>query len=219
MFQADLTSGSNNNNFKEDKMKKFMSVLAVLVVAALFVSCAGTTVQRVDANTITDLSGRWNDTDAQLVAEQIVKESLTFPWLVKFVKKTGKEPKVIVGEIRNKTDEHIDTDVFRKAIERELLNSGSVEFVADKNEREEIRGERADQQEYSSDSTRKNFKQEEAADYMLKGVITSVVDQISGKRAIFYQIDMELFDIESNKKVFAGQKQIKKLIERPGIGF
>ena len=200
-------------------MKKFMVILAVLAAAAVFVSCAGTTVQRVATDTVTDLSGRWNDTDAQLVAEQIVKEALSFPWLVKFVKRTGTEPKVIVGEIRNKTDEHIDTDVFRKAIERQLLNSGSVEFVADKNERQEIRDERADQQEYSSDSTRKQFKQEEGADYMLKGVITSVVDQISGKRAIFYQIDMELFDVETNKKVFAGQKQIKKIIDRPGLGF
>ena len=200
-------------------MKKLIMVLSVVAAAVLLASCAGTTVQRVATDTVTDLSGRWNDTDAQLVAEQIVKEALSFPWLAKFQKKTGKEPKVIVGEIKNKTDEHIDTDVFRKAIERELLNSGSVEFVADKSEREEIRGEREDQQEYASDSTKKNFKQEEAADYMLKGVITSVVDQISGKKAVFYQIDMELFDIETNKKVFAGQKQIKKLIDRPGLGF
>lgn len=200
-------------------MKKFISVMAVLAVAVIFASCAGTVVVRVSTDSVTDLSGRWNDTDSQLVAEQMVQEALTFPWLAKFLKKEGREPKIIVGEIINKTDEHIDTDVFRKAIERELMKSGSVEFVASKTEREEIRGEREDQQEYSSDKTKKNFKQEEAADYMLKGVMTSIVDQVSGRKAVFYQVDMELFDIETNKKVWPGQKQIKKIIDRPGLGF
>lgn len=200
-------------------MKKFIFVFAAIASAVIFASCAGTVVVRLQPQTVTDLSGRWNDTDSQLVAEQMVQEALTFPWLSKFQKKAGREPKIIVGEIINKTDEHIDTDVFRKAIERELIKSGAVEFVASRAEREEIRGEREDQQEYASDSTKKNFKQEEAADYMLKGVMTSIRDQVQGKTAIFYQVDMELFDIETNKKVWPGQKQIKKLIDRPGVGF
>lgn len=200
-------------------MKKFMAILAVLAVAVIFASCAGTTVQRLATDTVTDLSGRWNDTDSQLVSEQMVKEMLEKSWLRRFLKEKGAEPRVIVGTIINKTDEHIEIDTFRKDIENQLTNSGDVKFVASKSEREEIRDERADMQEYSSDKTKKNFKKETAADYMLKGVLTSIVDQVSGKKAIFYEIDLELWNTETNEKEWVGQKKIKKLIDRPGVGF
>lgn len=200
-------------------MKKLMAVLALLAVAIIFASCAGTTVQRVATDTVTDLSGRWNDTDSQLVSEQMVKEMLEKPWLRRFLKQKGVEPRVIVGTIMNKTDEHIEIDTFRKDIENQLTNSGDVKFVASKSEREEIRDERADMQEYSSDKTKKSFKKEIAADYMLKGVLTSIVDQISGKKAIFYEIDLELWNTETNEKEWVGQKKIKKIIDKPGMGF
>ncbi len=200
-------------------MKKLAAILAILAVAVIFASCAGTTVQRLATDTVTDLSGRWNDTDSQLVSEQMVKEMLEKPWLRKFLKTNSSEPRVIVGDIINKTDEHIEIDTFRKDIENQLTNSGDVKFVASKSEREQIREERADMQEYASDKTAKKFKNESAADYMLKGVLTSIVDQIEGRKAVFYEIDLELWNTETNEKEWVGQKKIKKLIDRPGLGF
>jgi len=200
-------------------MKKLLAVAMIVLAALTMISCAGTQVQRVETDTVVDLSGRWNDTDSQLVAEQMVKEMLERPWLRKFLKSEGKEPTVIVGTILNKTDEHIETDVFRKDIEKELTNSGDVQFVASKSEREEIRSEREDMQEYSSDETAKKFKKEIAADFMLKGVMTSVSDQAGGKKVIYYQVDLELWNTETNVKAWVGQKKIKKIIDRPGVGF
>ncbi len=200
-------------------MKKFVALSLAVFAALVIVSCAGTQVQRVQTDTVVDLSGRWNDTDSQLVAEQMVKEMLERPWLRKFLKSEGREPRIIVGTILNKTDEHIETDVFRKDIEKELTNAGDVQFVASKSEREEIRAERADMQEYSSEKTAKKFKQEIAADFMLKGVITSVSDQAGGKKVVYYQVDLELWNTETNVKAWVGQKKIKKIIDRPSVGF
>jgi uncharacterized protein (TIGR02722 family) len=211
----------SDSNFKskEGKMKKLL-VLAVLVVVSFgFISCAGTTLKRVEADTVIDLSGKWNDVDAQLVTEKMVEGMLTKPWLTKFAAKKGREPRVIVGEMRNKTEEHIDTEMITKAMENELINSGSVEFVATKAEREEIREERADMQEYSSEDTRKEFQKEIAADFMLKGVITFVGDQKGGTKVSYYQINMELINTETNLKVWAESKPIKKVQQKSGIGF
>ncbi|MFP4467139.1 MAG: penicillin-binding protein activator LpoB [Candidatus Goldiibacteriota bacterium] len=200
-------------------MKKAVVLMVVLIIAFSAVSCSTTSIKRVDSSTVVDLSGRWNATDSQLVAEQMIKEMLERPWLRKFLKRQGREPNIIVGTIQNKTDEHISVSTFRKDIERELTNSGDVRFVADSGERREIRDERTDMQEYSSDATRKRFKQEIAADFMLKGEITSITDQVKGKKAVYYQIDLELFDTETNIKSWVGQKKIMKVIERPGMGF
>ncbi|HDQ25466.1 MAG TPA: penicillin-binding protein activator LpoB [bacterium] len=200
-------------------MKKAVVLMLVLAVAFMSASCAGTTIKRVDSSTVADLSGRWNATDSQLVAEQMIKEMLERPWLRRFLRDHGREPIVIVGTIHNKTDEHISVSTFRKDIEREITNSGDVRFVADSGERQEIRDERTDMQEYASDATRKQFKQEIAADFMLRGEITSIIDQAKGKRAVYYQIDLELFDTATNIKSWVGQKKIMKIIDRPGMGF
>lgn len=198
-------------------MKKF-SLLAVVLVFFALASCS-TKITRVDTSTVTDLSGRWNDTDSQLVAEEMVKEALSRPWLNNFLKASGREPRVIVGTILNKTDEHISVDTFRKDIERELTNAGNVIFVASKTEREEIREERTDQQEYSSEETRKRFREELGADYMMKGIVTSIPDESGRTKAVYYQIDLELFDLETNVKAWVGQKKIKKIIEKSRFGF
>ncbi|HDQ25850.1 MAG TPA: penicillin-binding protein activator LpoB [bacterium] len=199
-------------------MKKFLVVAVAISLAFLMAACAGTSVKRVDEHTITDLSGRWNDTDAQSTAEKMIEEMLNRPWLRRYMRDSGKEPRIIVGEISNRTDEHIDVMVFRKEIENELTNAGDVIFVASATEREEIRAERADMQEYASDDTRKKFKREKAADFMLKGVLTSIPDQAGGTKAIYYQVNLELFNTETNEKAWVGQHKIKKVISRSRFG-
>jgi hypothetical protein len=200
-------------------MKKALIAAAVLALMAVVTGCGGMAVQRVSSDTITDLSGRWNDTDSQLVAEKIVDDMTNGKWLKSFYKEKGREPRVIVGTIKNKSDEHIEIDTFKKDIENALTNSGDVRFVASKEEREEMREERTDMQEYASDDTKKKFKGEKAADFMMKGVLTSIPDEKGGTKAVYYQVDFELFDTESNEKVWVGQKKIKKVISKPGFGF
>ncbi|MEW6515443.1 MAG: penicillin-binding protein activator LpoB [candidate division FCPU426 bacterium] len=200
-------------------MRKWWWVGAVVLSAGLLAGC-GMEVKRISPDEVVDLSGRWNDTDSKLVAEEMVKEALARPWLSKYMKAHGgNEPKVIVGTIANKSDEHIAIDTFVKDIERELTNSGMVQFVATKSEREEIREEREDQQTWSSQDTRKEMYDETGADYMMKGVISKITDSRDSKATFYYQVDMELVDLQKNLKVWFGNKQIKKYIKRPGARF
>ncbi len=186
-----------------------------MVVIKMF-GCAGTTrtVTRMSTDEVTDLSGRWNDTDSKLVAEQMVKDMVMRSWIEDFVMENDIKPVLIVGTVRNKSSEHIQTETFVKDIERELINSGKVKFVAASKERKEILEERYHQQSHASDETAKALANETGADFMMIGTITSTTDAISGKAAIFYQVDMELINIESNEKVWMGSKEIKKFIEQ-----
>ncbi|HBY17910.1 MAG TPA: penicillin-binding protein activator LpoB [Candidatus Marinimicrobia bacterium] len=194
----------------------------ILIMTLVFVAGCGSSVsvQRTAADTQTDLSGYWNDTDSRLVAEEMVRDMISRPWLSNFTSENGVAPKVIVGRIRLRdATEHIRTNAFIKDIERELINSGKVQFVASSEEREEIRGERMDQQQYASEETAKRLAQEQAADYMLQGYITMFVDQAGGEQVKYYQVDLELIDVESNQKVWIGTKKIKKLIEQKKVGW
>ena len=62
--------------------------------------------------------------------------------------------------------------------------------------------------------TLKRFGHELGADYVLMGYINQIIDEESGEKVSFYQTDLQLIDVESNVKVWIGQKKIKKYIGR-----
>ena len=134
---------------------RIIRVTAVIIPLVLLTACGGTKVSRVQSDSTMDLTGKWNDTDSRLVAEEMIKDCLSKPWLHKY-QSAKTTPKVIVGKISNKSHEHISMETFVKDIERALLNSGKVEFVASKTERKQMREEVADQQTNASVETGKS---------------------------------------------------------------
>lgn len=196
--------------------KTLISILVITVALAGLAGC-GQKVTRVESDTVTDLSGNWNDTDSRLVADEMIQDALSRAWLTRFTSEQGKPPTVIVGEVRNLSHEHINTRTFIADMERALINSGEVEFVASSEERQEIRTERKDQDLHATEETRKAMGQEIGADFMLKGTINTIVDAVAGEQARFYQVDLTLIDLADNRKVWVGQKKIKKTIEKGGL--
>lgn len=203
-----------------DPMRGLRTAVAVLAGTVLLGGCASETkVTRVDTGVVTDLSGRWNDTDSRMVAETMVKEALGSPWLENYTRSKNKQPVVVVGTILNRSHEHINVQTFVTDLSRELTNSQKVTFVAGKGEREEIREERREQAVHSLEDTQKAPGKEIGADFMLKGNISTILDESQGVKAVFYQVDLELIDLENNVKSWFGQKKIKKVIERKRMLF
>ncbi len=198
---------------------RMILIAAICVTLALAISCQKKVVTRIDTGEVVDLSGRWNDTDSRLVSEEMVTDCLNHPWISEHLRKHGKNPVIIVGIIRNKSTEHIPVMTFISDIERAFINSGLVDVVAAATERGELREEREDQSRYASEETVKQFGRELGADYMLNGYISSIIDQEKGKKVIYYQVDLTLTDIETNKKVWIGQKKIKKFVERKSFSY
>ncbi|MEL1242949.1 penicillin-binding protein activator LpoB [Flavobacterium sp. DGU11] len=187
--------------------------IAALALGFTLINCGSPNVQRVSETTVTDLSGRWNETDSRLTAEEITAELMDHSWYSTFASENGsKKPVIIVGIITNKSHEHIPAETFSKDIEKAIINSGRIKLVQGADKREEIRAERADQQNYSSQSTMKKFGLENGADFMLQGTINSIVDEKGKEKTIFYQIDLELTNIQTNDKVWIGDKKIKKYL-------
>jgi uncharacterized protein (TIGR02722 family) len=192
-----------------------MRIFAIAALAALLVvaGCAKRTVTRIDTDTTVDLSGRWNDTDSRLVSDEMIRDCLEHPWLSQHMTvRSGKRPIVIVGVVRNKTTEHIPVGTFINDLERAFIDAGSVEVVAGAVERSDVRDERDEQQRFASEETAKAFGREHGADYMLSGEINSITDQEGGKKVLFYQVDLTLINMETNAKVWLGQKKIKKFV-------
>jgi PBP1b-binding outer membrane lipoprotein LpoB len=186
--------------------------LAIGSWAVLLACSSAPTVARRDVDEQIDLSGYWNDTDSRLVSEEMVSDALGSSWSGRAASELGRQPRVIVGRVRNRSQEHLDTQTFVKDLERAMVKSGTVDVVAAPDERDDIRRERQDQQTHASIETAKSMGKELGADFMLQGQIHSILDAADNQQLRFYQVELELVDLESNKKVWIGQKKLKKTV-------
>lgn len=200
-------------------MKRMMTlVLAVSLMTGLLMlaGCGGggKTVYRTDVGDQIDLSGNWNDVDSQMVSEALMTQITASPWVEDFRAEKGNKPVLIIGTVRNKTPEHIAVKTFIGDLERSFINSSRVKVVASAEERDQVRAERADQQEFASQETMKQWGREKGADFMLIGEINTQFDREESDEVKYYQVDCYLVDLEDNTKVWAGVEKIKKFVTR-----
>jgi len=158
-----------------------------------------------------------NDVDAIVIMHgtDTLEETSYFLSLVT----QGRKPVVIVGTVRNLSSEHIQTEPFTKDLERELINSGRLTFVANPLERGELRQERQEQQTWAREETQKRLAAETGADYMLQGGIKTIIDQEGREQVKFYQVDLELVQLETNEKAWIGSKKIKKYVKKSRLSW
>ncbi|WP_026475595.1 penicillin-binding protein activator LpoB [Alkaliflexus imshenetskii] len=191
---------------------KYLSLFSVLLFGLMLQSCNTRKIERIGTQETIDLSGRWNDSDSRMTAEAMVAQILDGRWLDDHVRRTGERPVVIVGLVYNKSHEHINAETFIKDVERAFINSGRVRLVQAGDKREELRRERASQQDFASVETAKRWGMELGADYMLNGDINSIVDSYRRERVNYYQVNLELTGLETSEVVWIGDKRIRKYI-------
>lgn len=191
---------------------KYLSLFSVLLFGLMLQSCNTRKIERIGTQETIDLSGRWNDSDSRMTAEAMVAQILDGRWLDDHIRRTGERPVVIVGLVYNKSHEHINAETFIKDVERAFINSGRVRLVQAGDKREELRRERASQQDFASVETAKRWGMELGADYMLNGDINSIVDSYRRERVNYYQVNLELTGLETSEVVWIGDKRIRKYI-------
>src|SRR5688572_22122941 len=183
-----------------------------LFLLLILFSCARS-VTRVDPTTQVDLSGRWNDTDSRKVADQMIHDLFKSDPFTQYSSKLGRKPVIVVGIIKNKTSEHIDAGNFVKKFELVIHNSGLAELVESDEFRDKLRQERAEQQDFADPATVAKWGKEIGADVMLFGEMNSETDTYNKKKVVNYVTTLFLTDIESNKRVWYGQNEIKKFVK------
>jgi hypothetical protein len=187
--------------------------LVVLLAVTMGLAACGKSVSRRQASEAIDLSGRWNDVDSQQVSQAMIQDALSFGWIEEYQRGKGRKPVVMAYGVKNRSTEHINTQTFMKDLERAFLRSARVSVVADSEQRLTTREERAEQQQGLTGNPARIGK-ELGADFVLTGVLNSIVDQEGGEAVVFYQANLELINVETNEKVWIGDHKIKKFIEK-----
>ncbi|MBQ0039052.1 MAG: penicillin-binding protein activator LpoB [Treponema sp.] len=195
-------------------MKKIILCVMFAAVAMGAFAFGKTKVKRVSSDKVTDLDGYWNDTDVRIVCDSLIEECVASPRIAKFEEQKGRPGLVIVGKIVNGCEEKIDTSIIEKKLRSAIINSGVLEFVVSKDEREQLRDEKLDQEIHASLETAKDMDNEAGADFMLTGTVKSIVQKEGKKSVRTYFVNVTLSDIETNRIIWQGENdEIKKEIK------
>ncbi len=193
--------------------KQGISDLVITVIILIIVVSCARSVTRIDPNQSIDLSGRWNDTDSRQIADKMITNLLGSEKFKEYSKDLGKKPAIIVGIVKNKTSEHIDADNYMKKMELAIFNSGVAELVESDDFRDKIRTERAQQADFADPKTMAQWGMEVGANLMLFGEMTSETDVYQKKRVVNYVTTLFLTDMQTNKRIWYGQEEIKKFVK------
>lgn len=193
--------------------------LAAAVALALLTACGSNPnwqVTRVPAETTVDYDYRFDDEDARSVYRGLVADALSKPWLDRWAGANGSgRPLVVLGTIRNDTEDYINTHLITDRFREELLNSGRVRIKAARDFRKDIREERLDT-EFNDPETVKAAAKEVNADFIMLGRIKDVKERSADRKRIsnYYEVTMELIDAESAEVVWIQTEEIKKVARR-----
>jgi len=194
---------------------KRTTLAATCLLAMLIAGCAGSQVQYGDAGAVETLTIDFGSTDLQIIADQMVDSLLASPVLA-----NGERPVLYVHNVRNKTDEHVDTKNITDKIRTAILRSGLVRVTAAM----EVGNELVSQLEHQVDSglvrpdTAKQFGNQIGADYFLFGELTNIRKNTKRAEDVYMKFTLNLVDIESGLIEWADEREIRKTDKRRTFG-
>ena len=194
----------------------FLACLLLLATA-----CGGPQTGRVsgdgsvvyeDAQASETMTAAWGSTDLQTTAERMTQSLLASRWISQAVA----QPKIRQREVKNLTDEHIDTKGITDKIRIKLLQSGQVRFLADDANFAEVFAER----DFTEAATvRSENKLLADTDYIITGTVRSIRKRIKTVSDIYYLITLELTDPQSGEILWADEQEIRKRTTKPTVGW
>ena len=188
-------------------------LLGTVFLPLLQMSCAPEfQAEYVDPHKLELIDDRWTQSDIDRIGGLIQNLNMR---VARSPKKFGVNPTVILREIENRTDEHIDTVPIKNKIMDELTNSDAFTFV-DAEARKDI----AEELKYQHDSgmvdrsTAAGKGRQKGAAYFLKGTISSTVNTQGGRKIVTYQIALRLTDIQGGTILWTKQYSSSKDMKR-----
>ncbi len=200
-----------------------------LVLALATTGCSS--VRYDDPDKVETVTIDFGSTDLKTIAASMSSSLLASPAL-RYVQpaSTTDDPrtKIAVGQVNNRTSEHIDTSAITDQIREVLIGSGEYRLVAN----DQGQGALGEQVRFQQDSGRvdpaqaKAFGRQLGADVVIFGNLRSI-EKGSGRSLegglrktddLYYQFVLEAVNIETGEVIWMNSKDIRKTEKRGLFG-
>ena len=192
--------------------------LLILTGALLLGGCSSTTVSYGDATETETVTVDYGSSDLQAIADKMADSMLASPATSEIT--AGGRPVMFMDSIRNKTSEHIDTEAITDTLRTKLLSSGKFRFV-DMSKVSAVKQQLEHQQGSGmvDPATMVRLGKQTGARYMVYGNLASIVKDNGKVKDVYYQMTMNLMDVENGELLWADQKEIRKQAKKSTFGW
>ena len=203
------------------KRSTLLAVLAVVAVTGL-TGCAAfrQSVRDTDPESASTLTASYDQRDLLSWTDEVVKLILDSP----FPPADSGRPIVAAFSIQNRTKKHLDTQALMDTITTKLLDSGKIR-LANTTRRDDLLKEQGYQLANAPPESRVTVGRQLGAKYMLTGSLVEIGNKsgrqvrVSRKEDIYYQLTMEITDLETG--LIEVRKQVERMrrVSKPIIGW
>ncbi|MDI6775287.1 MAG: hypothetical protein QME60_07855 [Verrucomicrobiota bacterium] len=205
-------------------MKRRLAMMAVGMgsVCLLLCGCAmfRASTSDVDPNQPKHMTAKYDYTDLRQLTETVANEFLVSPLMTK----QTQPPLMRLGNIQNRTEQHVDTKALGDRIRTLLVQANKVQFVTEA-QRDEVLKEQEHQAKHGEKGAQVVQGQQANPRYMLTGSLVEIKTgeprqvRISRKEVRYYNMTIEVTDLQSGKLEWTTQKEITRQASQPLVGW
>lgn len=185
-------------------------LLAILLMVIPLCNCATTIQSNIpDSETVT--GSDWSAKDLKDVSEYMVVS------IEKSARVSGSDLKrdktrwILAQYLRNETDEHVNTRTIMEKVRTKLINDGVARFVDDQALNDILNQLKLQQSGLYDTQTVAQVGKLVGAKKILRGTISSIRKRTERKDIIFYNITLQIVDIETGDILWTDEKEIQRL--------
>jgi hypothetical protein len=158
--------------------------------------------------------------DLRAISGDVVNELLAEP----LIAEQAAPPVFMIAGVQNRTSEYLDTKMLTDTVRTKMIQSKKVRFVNEAR-REDLLKEQGYQAANVDAGTEVAIGKQLGAKYMLSGAIGEMkqdtMKQVRVSKTIqrFYQLTMEMTDLQTGELVWTTQKEFARKERQPLIGW
>jgi penicillin-binding protein activator len=173
-----------------------------------------------DVDKLPQLDAKYGAQDLRRLSQQVSTEIAGSA----FLKNQPEKPIMIIYGVQPRTTTYVDTQALTERIRTQLLQTGEVQFVNEAR-RQELIKEQGYQAATATEETRTAIGRQMGAKYMLTGSLVEMRKQtgkqvrVSKTELMYYQLTMDITDLETGIIVWSTQKEFAREGREPLIGW
>jgi penicillin-binding protein activator len=194
-------------------MKSKINFLLLIILIALLAACAPTINYEIrDEETVT--GSDWSAKDLKDVSDYMAG-SVKQAAFIADPQYTRERPRwMLARDMKNETDEHVNTRTIMEKIRTRLINGGIAKFIDDQAVEDILNQMKLQQSGLFDNKTVAQVGKLVGARLILRGTISSIRKKTDRKDIIYYNITLQLVNIQTGEIVWTDEKEIQRLTSK-----
>ena len=194
-------------------MKTRFSLFFLIIIICLVAGCAPTIKYEIkDVETVT--GSDWSAKDLKDVSDYMAG-SVKQAAFISSPQYINEKPRwMLARDMKNETDEHVNTRTIMEKIRTRLINGGIANFIDDQAVEDILNQMKLQQSGLFDSKTVAQVGKLVGAKLILRGTISSIRKKTDRKDIIYYNITLQLVNIQTGEIIWTDEKEIQRLTSK-----